>query len=147
MLGWPVAADALPGPAHSAAITVSPPRAGATAVVVKLVLGYEMQCGYPGPGPVVVTLPPGERVGRTLARSAVVVDGRPAVSVAVSGRTVTIGLAPAPQVMCDVIGPGRLTVLFLASAGLGNPPRAGSYTVRAARGSASFSAVFSISAA
>ncbi len=75
-----------------------------------------------------------------------IVDGHPAVSVALSGHTVTVGLAPAPRVMCDVIGPGRLTLLFSASAGLGNPSRAGSYIVPGGPGQRRFAAAFPVSA-
>lgn len=137
-------AGALPGPLQSSSVTVSSLASGTHPVVLSLTLQYEMQCGYPGPGPVVVTLPRGEAVPATLAPSAVLVDGHHAPSISVSGRAVSIGLAPEPQIMCDVIGPGRLVIDFTRGAGLGNPARKGSYTVLATRGSASFSAHFTI---
>ena len=46
--------------------------------------------------------------------------------------------------MCDVIGPGRLTIAFNRSAGLGNPARAGAYTISATRQAAAFSARIAI---
>jgi hypothetical protein len=45
------------------------------------------------------------------------------------GYAVTVTLPSAPTVTCDMIGPGRLTIVFGRSAGLGNPVRAGTYTV------------------
>lgn len=133
-----------PGLVHTATVMLSSARAGAEPVALTLELGYEMQCGYPGPGPVVITFPVAERVPAVLSRAEVLVGGHPAVSVGVSGHSVSVGLAPEPRVMCDVIGPGRLTVQFTSAAGLGNPSRPGSYTVEAARGSAFFSAAFTI---
>lgn len=137
-------AGALPGPVQSSSMTLSSLATGTRPVALTLTLQYEMQCGYPGPGPVVVTLPRGEAVPVTLAASAVLVDGHHATSVSLSGRAVSVGLAPEPQIMCDVIGPGRLVIAFTRSAGLGNPMHKGSYAVLATRGSASFSARFTI---
>jgi hypothetical protein len=39
-----------------------------------------------------------------------------------------ISLPPPPRVMCDVIGPGTLGIVFGRSADLGNPARVGRYT-------------------
>jgi hypothetical protein len=103
-----------------------------------------MQCGYPGPGPINVRFPVAEHVPRAVAATAVLVDGKPAVGVRVSGQTVSVALAPPPQVMCMVIAPGRLTIGFTRAAGLGNPSRPGSYTVAATRGTTTFSAPFTI---
>lgn len=137
-------AGALPGPLQSSSVSVSSLVAGMRPVTLTLTLQYDMQCGYPGPGPVVVTLPRGEAIPATLAASAVLVDGHRATSVSLSGRTVSVGLAPEPPIMCDVIGPGRLVIAFTRSAGLGNPARKGGYTVLATRGAASFGARFTI---
>jgi hypothetical protein len=134
------AASALPGLPQSATASLSSARAGARPVALTLELEYDMQCGYPGPGPVVVGLPAAEHVPVALARSQVLVNGHPAASVQVSGHRVDVGLAPAPQVMCDVIGPGRLTIVFSSAAGLGNPARAGSYTIDVTRASTALSA-------
>ena len=57
-----------------------------------------------------------------------------------------VALPPRPEVMCDVIGPGRLTIAFSRAAGLGNPAAAGSYTVTARRQAAAFAARFAIRA-
>ena len=141
------AAMSLPGLPQAATVSLSSPRAGARAVALTLELEYDMQCGYPGPGPVVIELPAAERVPAALARSQVLLDGHPAVSIAISGHRVEIGLASEPRVICDEIGPGRLTILFSRAAGLGNPLRAGTYTVAVARASTALSAEFTILAA
>jgi hypothetical protein len=130
--------------AHTITITLSSIRAAARPVAATAVLGYEMQCGYPGPGPVVLELPAAEHVPASIRRSSVLVDGKAATSVRVSGHAVSVGLAPPPQIMCDVIGPGRLTIELTRAAGLGNPTRPGSYVLRVARGSTSFSARLTI---
>jgi hypothetical protein len=43
-----------------------------------------------------------------------------------------------------VIGPGRLTIRFSRAARLGNPPRAGNYTLTVSNGSTRFSARYTI---
>ena len=129
---------------HSAAVQLSSARAGARPVALTLQLAYEMQCGYPGPGPLRLELPVSEHVPAVIAASAVLVDGKAAPAVRVAGDVVTVALPQQPRVMCDVIGPGRLTVELTRAAGLGNPARAGSYMVTATRESSSFSARFTI---
>ncbi len=131
---------------HAAAVLLSPQRAGARPVALTLQLSYEMQCGYPGPGPLRLALPLAEHVPAVIAPSAVLVDGKAAPAVRVAENVVTVGLPQPPQVMCDVIGPGRLTVELTRAAGLGNPARAGSYTLTATREGSPFSARFTIQA-
>ena len=128
----------------SAEVTLSSSRAGATPVALTLVAAYEMQCGYPGPGPVLLQLPREEAVPRALKPSQVLVDGRPAPGVGISGHTVRIGLAPMPRIMCDVIGMGRLTILFTRGAELGNPVAPGSYAITATSARMRLSADFTI---
>jgi hypothetical protein len=128
----------------SATVSLSSVRAGARPVALTLVLSYEMQCGDPGPGPILINLPDQERVSRLLTPAEVLVDGRPAHTVGISGHTVSVGLAPLPRVICMVIGPGRLTILFTRAADLGNPRHSGSYTITATRASSAFSAPFTI---
>jgi hypothetical protein len=135
------AAAALP---QSATVAASPARAGARPAALTLRLSYEMQCSYPGPGPVVVRFPAAERVPARIAASAVLVNGKTAPSVGVAGRTVSVALPPRPQIMCDVIGPGTLTIAFTRAAGLGNPARAGSYVVTATRQGTSLAARLAI---
>jgi len=138
---------ALPPPAvaqTSASVSVAPNLARAQPVSVTLVLHYDMQCGYPGPGPIGVTFPAQVRLPSRIARTAVRVDGHAAPAVAVSGRSVRVGLAPPPQIMCDEISEGELTIVFTRAAGLGNPLHAGAYTLAASRGPSTFSARFAI---
>ena len=131
---------------HSAKLELSSSHVGAQPVEVTVQLGYDMQCGYPGPGPVLLTFPAAEHVPATIPTGAVLVDGKMARAVHVAGQTVSVGLAPPPQVMCDVIGPGRLTLELKRAAGLGNPGRAGSYLLRAAKGGLTFTARFAVRA-
>jgi hypothetical protein len=142
-----VAASATAGLGQSASGTISSHRAGTRPVTLTLKLGYEMQCGYPGPGPVVVTFPATWRLPAKLGTTPVLVNGKAAVSASVSGHRVTVGLAPPPQIMCDVIGPGTLTVQFTRGANLGDPLKAGTSVVTAQSKGAAFPVSFAISAA
>lgn len=133
-----------PGLAHSAMLVVAPAGASARPVALTLTLSYEMQCGYPGRGPVVLSFPDGERLPLRLPTADVLVDGRPARRTTLAGRVLTIGLSPPPRVMCDVIGPGRLTIAIGRAGGLGNPGRAGLYELVATVGTGSFTAPFTV---
>jgi hypothetical protein len=127
-------------PASTLAVTLSSHAAGARRVSVALTMHYEMQCGWPGPGVLVIRLPASMRVPAHLAASAVLVDRKPPASVAVTGGdSISVGLPARPQILCDVIGPGTLTVTFAPAAELGNPKSAGSYVVRATHASDSAS--------
>jgi hypothetical protein len=48
--------------------------------------------------------------------------------------------------MCDVIGPGRLTIVFGRSAGLGNPGHSGTYTADVSRQRATLASQFVVQA-
>lgn len=124
-------------------VTASPAVAGARHVRLTLTLRYEMQCGYPGAGPLVVTLPAGETMPTTFANGSVLVDGD-AVAAKSAGTRVTVAIAPHQGVICDVLGPGALRFVFTPRAGLGNPVRAGSYRVTATHARHSFSAMLRI---
>lgn len=143
LLAGAPAAAALTHPAGTATVSLSSNRTGA-AVALTLKLSYAMQCGYPGPGPVLVEFPAQERVPGAIAAATVLVDGKRALGVRVSGHTVKIGLAPPPQVLCDLIAPGRLTIVLTRSAGLRNPTHAGRYTITASRKGAALSAGFTV---
>lgn len=108
--------------------------------MLTLALHYEMQCGYPGQGPVVIDFPQKMRMPRTLTASSVLVDGKPAIKVGMIRHQVSIGLARRTGVICDVLGPGTLTIVFDQAADLGNPSRAGAYLVTARNGSRHFAA-------
>lgn len=103
-----------------------------------LTFRYDMQCGYPGKDPAVVTFP--GRVPLRIARTAVLVDGAPARDVTVRGRAVTVAMPPRPLVMCASIGPGRLTIVFTPRAGIANPAVPGGYAVRVVKGTQTFAA-------
>ena len=121
-------------PAQSAAVSLSSNRAGADNVAVTLHLTYEMQCGWPGPGPLVVTFPAAERLPPTIARAHVLLNGRPAASATRSGHTVSVGVPARSGMTCMVIGLGKATIEFTHAAGLGNPRAHGVYPVSVQRG-------------
>jgi hypothetical protein len=136
------AAAALAPP--SADVSATPALHGARPVALTLRLHYDMQCNYPGPGPVTIRLPAALRVPRRLDHRAVLVDGKPSLGAALAGHVVTVELAPPPPVLCMVIAPGTLTIRFTAAARLGNPLRAGSYRVAAQRRELAFAATLRI---
>lgn len=119
------------------AVLLSSHAAHARNVRVTLTFHYDMQCGYPGQQPLVLQLP--QHVPASLARSSVLLDGKPAPGVQVKGRKVTVEMPPRPIVMCDSIGPGTLTIAFTRAAHLTNPAT-GRYRVSAVKGLSSYSA-------
>jgi hypothetical protein len=122
----------------------SPARAGARPIALTLKLHYEMICGRPGRGPLVVTLPRAMHVPAVVATRAVRLQGKPPASVRVGGRAITIGV-PAPSgVSCYSITVGTLTATFTPAAGLGAPQAAGTYSVHAQIGSHTFAARLTI---
>jgi hypothetical protein len=133
-------------PAPSIAVTLSTLHAGARPVAVTLRLRYEMQCGWPGPGSLVIRFPAAMRLPATLPAGAVLVNGTGAFAAGPTGasRDLTVGLPKRPQLMCDAIGPGTLTVAFTRAARLGNPHAAGSYVLRVTHGADRFSGRFAI---
>jgi hypothetical protein len=141
----PIKAPPQPPPKQgSATAVVSPATSGERPAALTLDLRYEMTCGQPGMGPVVVVLPATMLVPAAIARTAVLVRGRPAPSVYVKGHVITIGLPRPPLVICQSIGLGRLTVAFTRAAQLGNPIAPGVYTVRARVGGRTFTAALTI---
>jgi hypothetical protein len=132
------------GPAGSGlVVTASPAFAGARHVRLTVSLHYEMQCGYSGAGPLTVTLPASISLPGTLPAGAVLVGGK-ATAATLAGTRVTVQIAPHAGVMCDVIGPGVLQLVFTPQAGLGNPAHSGSYRVAAVHGRHSFSTELTI---
>ena len=131
------------GVAAALVLTVSIHAAGATGVRIALSATVEMQCGWPGPR-VEVVFPAAERMPAQIAPAAVLVDGKRPASVTRSGRTISISIARPGGVMCDVIGPGRLHVVFTQAAHLGNPTRAGHYRLAVRHGAETASGAFSI---
>src|SRR5437879_9620884 len=96
----PIPAPSQPAlPSGAATAVASPALSGERPAALTLNLRYEMTCGQPGMGPVVVVLPATMLVPSTIARSAVLVRGRPAPSVHASGHVITIGLPRPPLVI------------------------------------------------
>jgi hypothetical protein len=124
-------------------VTASSHVAGARRVRLTLTLRYEMQCDYPGGGPLVVTFPKGLRLPRNFAAGTVRLEGNP-VAAKVAGAQVTVTVAPHKGILCDVMGRGSLTLAFTRDAKLANPRRAGSYRFRATHGRRSFTAKLAI---
>ncbi len=125
-------------------VAVSTNAAGADQVKLTLTMRYEMQCGYPGAGPLVITLPSAETVPTAFPKKSVVVGGIAAVT-KVSGHTVTVTIPKYKGFICDVMGPGKLQVIFTSRAGLGNPASAGSYRITALHARRTFGAAMAIS--
>jgi hypothetical protein len=94
----------------------------------------------------VVTFPAAWRLPAKLGAMPVLVNGKAAVSASVSGHTVKVGLAPPPPIMCDVIGPGTLTIQFTRGDNIGNPLKAGTSLATAQVKNQSFRVSFAISA-
>lgn len=126
-------------PLGSATAAATPQAAGAKPASLKVSLSLELRCGQPGPAAIVVSLPRAWRVPKTVARTAVWIDSTHPKAVDVAKHTLT--LKPVvPHGTCTVIAPGEIKVKFTRSAKLGNPRRAGRYTVRASIGTQDFSA-------
>jgi hypothetical protein len=129
-----------------ASARLSSTAAGARPVELTVQVRYEMVCGQPGTGTVVVTLPAAARVPAAIDASSLLVNSRPPTSVAVADRSVTVGLPHRkPGVLCDVVAPGTLTVVFTRRAGLGNPAAAGTYSIAVRRANLSFATTVRIS--
>lgn len=128
-----------------ATATLSISNAGAQGVTLTLALRTELQCGrLRGSRPLVLVLPAKEHVASSIAPSAVLIGGRAASRVAVSGHMLTIS-PPRPRgMLCNSIGMGTAKVVLLPAAGLGNPGAAGTYSVRITHGTESFAAPMKI---
>jgi hypothetical protein len=107
----------------SATATVAPNRAGHRATLT-LKLNFEMTCGQPGRGPVIVHLPAKMGVPQRLVGG----NGTKQAPATVSGHDVTVQLPKPSAVTCMSIGPSTLTLTLV---GVRNPATAGTYVVRA----------------
>ncbi len=121
----------------------SSPHAGARAVVLKLKFTAELQCGRPIGPPIVVALPATEHVPRRISRSSILVNGAAPAAVSLLRHSVVMKISH-PQVICDVIGPGPVTILFTRAAKLGNPVKPGMYEVTVHRGTQTVRGTFSV---
>ena len=119
--------------------TASPHVAGAQAVRLTLTLRYEMQCGYAGAGPLVVTFPRAVELPQRFAAGAVRLAGKPVVAT-LDARHVSVTVPRHKGMLCDLMGPGSLTLTFTRAAKLANPSRAGSYSFQATHAGRAFTA-------
>ena len=114
------------GPPGAVVASALPARAAQPAALT-LQATFELQCGRVGQ--LSAGLPAALGVRRPIPPAAVLVNGAHPASVRASGHVVQVTM-PAPQgVMCDSIGPARVTLRFTRAAGLVNPRHAGSYAV------------------
>jgi hypothetical protein len=149
----PAAAGATPKPISpivigglgAATAAVEPSRAGARPVTLTLTIEVELQCGRLQHGPIVVSLPEKMRLGASLARTAVLLDGKPSATVSLTGHSVGIGVPPRAGIVCDVMSPGKLEIVFTPAAHFGNPPAPGRYAVTIRAGGTSGTAQLVVS--
>jgi hypothetical protein len=131
-------------PGEPAGITLSTTKAGARPVVVTVRLRFDMVCGQPGAGPIVIRFPRQETMPTTIAPAAVLVNGKPAARAGVSGPALTVVPSTPQGVQCNVITRGAVAIVLDRAARLGNPVAAGRYTVAMKRGLKTFTAGFEI---
>jgi hypothetical protein len=124
---------------QSMKVSASTHVAGAHHVRLTIALTYEMQCGYPGAGPIVVTFPSAAKLPGQFAAGSVKLSGK-AVAATIKGRKVSVTVPPHDGVLCGTIGPGRATITFTHAAKVGNPAQAGSYRFTAVHTKRTFSA-------
>lgn len=114
-----------------AAVLATASLAGGT---LSLKLHYQMVCGQPGRGPVVVHLPTAFRLSKLHVR--IRGEARPFT---VAGTTVTIGLRKPPEVTCMSIAEGVLPVTVT---GIRAPK--GTYALRGAVNTHAFAATLRV---
>lgn len=88
--------------------------------------------------------PTAERLPARFAPGAVLVNGSRPAAVTRSGQTVSITIPRPTGVMCDSIGPSTVRIGFTRAAQIGNPRRAGRYTVHAEHGASIATATFAV---
>lgn len=133
-----------PTAVRSSLTAIASPRTARTHDVrLTLTFRYEMQCGYPGAGPLAVTFPSAVKLPKRFAADVVRLSKK-SIAVRVSGRTVTMTVPPHEGPLCNVIGPGSLALVFTRAAKLANPPHAGSYRFTATHAKRRFSARLAI---
>jgi hypothetical protein len=66
-----------------------------------------MQCGSPGRSPLTLTLPSEMTVPTSVSSKDVLLNGKPAQSVAVHGSSIMIAIGKPRVPICDVIGPAH----------------------------------------
>jgi hypothetical protein len=130
-------------PALSMTVSATPHAARAHGVRLTLTLRYEMQCDYPGAGPLVVTFPSALTLPQQFPAGAVEWGQKP-LAAQVDGQRVTVTIPRHKGVLCDLMGPGSLTLTFTPTAKLANPARAGSYGFTATHARRTFTAKLAV---
>jgi hypothetical protein len=126
-------------PASEASAAVSPSKLGAKNVTLTVSLRTELRCGrLAGTKALVLALPARAHVPSAIPASAVLIGGRAAGKVAVTGHTLTISPAPPRGVMCNSIRVGVVKIVVEPAAGLGNPRVRGAYVLRLTYGPGTF---------
>jgi hypothetical protein len=124
-------------------VTAAPRAARAHGVLLTFTLRYEMQCGYPGAGPLAVTFPSAVKLPQRFADGAVRLAGK-SIAATVTARRVTVTIPPHKGVLCNLRGPGSVTLAFTRTAKLANPARPGSYSFHATHEKQAFTAKLAI---
>ena len=124
-------------------VATSSAAPGAQDVELRVTLRYQMQCGYPGAGPLTVTFPDAMAPPSSFAAKSVLLSGKP-VAARVAGSKVIVTVPMHRGLMCDVIGPGKVVLTFTHAAGLANPASPGTYRFAAAHARRGFSATLKI---
>jgi hypothetical protein len=114
------------GTPSTLAVDVTPAQHAAHPSTLTLQATVELQCSRASA--VTVGLPSAMGV-RSIPATAAVVNGVHAATVRTSQHTVRVTMPPPQGMMCDSIGPSRVTVRFTKAAGLVNPKHPGSYAV------------------
>jgi hypothetical protein len=127
---------------RTATVTLSSQKPGTRPVMLRITLETSLQCGR-AVGTETVTLPSQFQVPTSIDRTAVRYGGRAAAKVATSGHTIVVSAAR-DKVMCHSIAMGPETLTFAAAAKLGNPAKAGKYTVVVKRGTAVYRGIVTI---
>src|SRR5436309_3145801 len=105
------AASGAPADVQAMRVSVSSHEAHAHRVRLKITLTYDMQCGYPAVGPLVVAFPAAEKLPKQFAAGSVKLSGK-AIAPAIKKRQVTVTIPPHNGVACGTIGPGVVTLTF-----------------------------------
>lgn len=129
------------GTKASATALAEPATHGALPVELVLTLRTELHCGRLNGRSIIVTVPTAVHVPDSIARTSVRVGGGAPAAVAVSGHTVALSMPQPAGVVCNVIAPGAVKIVFLRAAGLGNPTTAGPHRIGIAAGTAVATAV------
>lgn len=119
----PTAAGATGG---GVAVSDSSSRPGARPVQLSLTFRTMLQCGSAA-GVWNVTLPAAAHVPSSVDAGAVLVNRRAASKVAVDANRISVTVARSGGILCDIVAPGKVTLVFTRSAALGNPAHAGRY--------------------